>query len=286
MNYRHLYHAGNFCDVFKHVLLISLIEFLKKKEKPFCYLETHAGAGRYDLTSAEVQKTKEYQNGILKLIEQNLKLNKIPQLIEDYVKIIQAQGFPSYYSGSPMIAKTQLRPDDRMILMELHQAEYQALNGLFNNGLNNIDDKHIAIHHQDGYLGLKAFLPPKERRGLIFIDPPYEKETEWEDLTHHLKMAYKRFSTGVYAIWYPIKDKKIVANFHRSLTNLTADNHEIMIAEIKLYPDDIMTGLIGCGVVIINPPWQWADAFSEVLPWLWQILSVNNQGSYSLRLLD
>jgi len=276
MNYKHLYHAGNFSDVFKHLVILSLIEFMKKKDKPFCYIETHAGAGRYDLTSKEAEKTKEYKNGVLKLIDLDLNTKeKKPKIIKKYIDFIQKQGFPPYYPGSPLIAESALRPVDRMILMELHTAELETLKNLF------YGNKQAAIHHQDGYLGLKAFLPPKERRGLILIDPPFEKPSEWEDLIKYLTIAYQRFPMGVYAIWYPLKDKAAVYTFQQALKKL--DNAETIISEMTIYPEDIQTGLIGCGMAIINPPWQWAETFSSVLPWLWKVLSINQQGSYRIR---
>lgn len=275
MNYKHIYHAGNFSDVFKHLVLLSLIEFMKKKDKPFCFLETHAGSGRYDLSSKEAEKTKEYKNGILKLIDLDPKGHvKTPKIVKQYMNFIQTQGFPTYYPGSPLIAESELRSIDRMILMELHNAEAKALKDLF------YGNKQAAIHHQDGYLGLKAFLPPKERRGLIFIDPPFEKSSEWEDLIQYLTMAYQRFPTGVYAIWYPLKDKAAVYSFQQALKKL--DNAETIISEITIYPEDIQAGLIGCGMAIINPPWQWAETFSSILTWLWKVLSINQQGSYRI----
>lgn len=286
MNYKHLYHAGNFCDVFKHIVLISLIESLKKKEKPFCYLETHAGAGLYDLTSIESEKTKEYQNGILKLKNLTVNQNPIPELIETYLNTVQNLGFPNFYPGSPLIAKSCLRTQDQMILMEYHPLEAESLKRLF------AKDKQVNVHHQEGYQGLKAFLPPKERRGLILIDPPYEKPSEWDDIIDSLEMAYNRFPTGIYAIWYPIKDKNSLSKFQYELKVLrmdlnkknTVDSLEMKCIEINIYPEDTRSGLMGSGMIILNPPWQWDLNIKPTLPWLWQALSVNNQGSY--RIMD
>lgn len=283
MNYKHLYHAGNFCDVFKHIVLISLMDFLKKKDKPFCYFETHAGAGGYDLNTLEAQKTLEYKNGIQKLFElyvrpqnSNLEAQKIPNIVESYLKIVKETGFPNYYPGSPLIAQSALRSSDNIILTELNSIEAEALKRLF------YGNKQVAVHCLDGYQGLKAFLPPKERRGLIHIDPPYEKASEWTDLIKHLDLALKRFPMGVYAIWYPLKDKVAISKFHSDLQVLNKKNLEIVVTELSIYPDDIIKGLIGSGMVIINPPWEWSKTFSDILPWLWKVLSVNRQGAYRI----
>lgn len=281
MNYKHLYHAGNFCDVFKHITLMSLIDFLKKKDKPFCYLETHAGSGRYDLNSLEALKTQEFKNGIAKFVDflESTEYVQNFEVIEKYLKIVKAEGFPDYYPGSPKIVESVLRSADRMLLMELNTIEAHALKNIFHN------NKKIAVHQMDGYQGLKAFLPPKEQRGLIFIDPPYEKMSEIEELIKHLAIAYKRFSMGVYVIWYPIKNKAIVDKFQQELQNFEAlveRNLEITITEMSIYPEDIMGGLIGSGMAIINPPWQWKESFEKILPWLWKALSVSEQGSYRI----
>ena len=285
MNYQHLYHAGNFSDVVKHIVLISLIEFLKQKEKPFCYLETHAGSGLYDLQTIEANKTQEYKNGILKLFNKFVletgkenKKNDFPEIIKTYLEIVKENGFPNTYPGSPLIAKHCLRPQDSMILLELHPEEVKNLKSLFRN------QKNSAIHHQDGYQGLKAFLPPKERRGLILIDPPYEKNDEWEQTITTLELSLKRFPAGVYAIWYPLKDKAAVNQFQRQLKTLKVEKkvEEIVVIELTVHPEDIEFGLIGCGMAILNPPWQWQEYISKVIPWLWERLSEEGEGSYKM----
>jgi len=286
MNYRHMYHAGNFSDVVKHVILISLIEALKQKDKPFCYLETHAGAGLYDLQTIEADKTQEYRNGILRIFtkandskdkDTKHKSNtSMPKLINTYLDIAVAYGFPKTYPGSPLIAQTCLRPTDSMILMELHLEEMKALKHIFRNG----SCKNIAIHHQDGYLGMKAFLPPKEKRGLILIDPPFEKTNEWEQIISTVQMGLKRFPSGVYAIWYPLKDNTAVNQFHQQLKTLEVE--ERVVVELSVYPDDIAFGLTGCGMAIINPPWQWSKSIEEMIPWLWQVLANDGQGRYKV----
>jgi 23S rRNA (adenine2030-N6)-methyltransferase len=278
MNYRHIYHAGNFADVFKHILLISLLDFLKQKEKPFCYLETHAGAGMYDLFSKETSKTKEFSLGISKIIAEKQK--NPPLFVKTYLDVVQRYGFPCNYPGSPLIAQASLRSMDRMVLMEMHPEEHIALKSLFRRPISG--EPAVAIHHQDGYLGIKAFLPPKEKRGLIFIDPPFEQDNEWKHIILNVSDGLKRFSTGVFAIWYPIKDKKAMNGFYEDVkTNFK----EVAIAELAIYPLDAPLGLTGCGLAVINPPWQWSESINGTLSFLWSALSVNGAGGYDIRML-
>lgn len=276
MNYRHLYHAGNFADVIKHITLIALITALKSKDKPFCYLDTHAGTGFYDLQSEWTHKSKEYQNGIDKII---LQANP-PPLVKTYIDCVHQinnelthtkYSSLRYYPGSPLIARRIMRPHDRLIACELHPEDYQALKNTF------VGVKDVSIHHTDGFLGLKAFLPPKERRGLILIDPPYENPDEFNRIAHSLPTALKRFNTGIYAIWFPIKEKQAVERFYHTLcTNIDAS---ILTVELTIYPD-IPNHLNGCGLVVINPPWQFNELINQSLAWAWNALTINNQGYY------
>lgn len=276
MNYRHAYHAGNFADVIKHVILISLIDALRKKDKAFCYIDTHAGAGCYDLQSDSPNKTREYEGGIEKII----RADHPPALIKQYLDCMHAinnkltnSQFSSlrYYPGSPMIANAFTRPHDRLIACELQPQEYATLKSTF------LGNKKVAVHHTDGFLGLKAFLPPVERRGLILIDPPFENPDEFTRIVQSLSSALKRFESGVYAIWHPIKELKQVERFYHSLdTHLDKPIYQI---ELTIYPD-IPSHLNGCGMTIINPPFQFAESIEKILPWLWQTLSVDGAGRY------
>jgi 23S rRNA (adenine2030-N6)-methyltransferase len=276
MNYKHIYHAGNFADVTKHLILMALITSLKAKNKPFCYIDTHAGAGYYDLFSDVANKTKEFTLGIEKIIQ----AEHPPMLVKEYLTTIHDinnklthSNFASlrYYPGSPLIARHLLRASDRIVACELHPEEYQALRTTFNL------DKQVAVHHTDGFLGLKAFLPPKEHRGLILIDPPYEDPDEFNRIARTLPIALKRFETGIYAIWYPIKEKIQLERFYRTLS--AAISQPIMIVELTIYPD-IANHLNGSGLAIINPPWQFETAMHDILPWIWKALTINNQGAF------
>jgi 23S rRNA (adenine2030-N6)-methyltransferase len=271
MNYRHIYHAGNFADAFKHIILISLLQSLQRKETGFCYLETHAGIGRYELTSSAAQKSKEFENGIKKIFNGA----NPPVLIQDYlasVKKLNPEETLDLYPGSPYFAKQFLRPQDRMVLSELHPEDYQTLKNFF------ARDKQVAVHHQDGYQSLKAFLPPKERRGLILIDPPYEKPDELAALPGILAQTMKRFETGLYAVWFPIKTRAQLKYFYRQLE--VKINKPMLLAELCIYSESVPTQLNGCGMLIVNPPWQFDQEVKLLLPWLWKTLSINNQGDF------
>lgn len=278
MNYHHSYHAGSFTDVVKHVLLAALLTNFARKDTPYCYIDTHAGAGYYDLFSEFSEKTKEYVGGIEKIIH----ADNPPPLVKRYLDCIHrinnqlsAAKYASlrYYPGSPLIARYLMRPHDKMILSELQLEEYQALRTTF------VGDKQVAVHHMDGFLGLKAFLPPNERRALVLIDPPYEDPDEFSRIAQSLMPAIKRFRAGVYAIWYPIKDKDHAERFYRILKEKI--DLPISIIELTIYPD-LKQHLNGSGLAIINPPWQLDEAINEVLPWVWNTLTINNQGGYHL----
>lgn len=277
MNYRHAYHAGNFADVFKHTVLISLIRSLLQKNTAICYFDMHAGPGHYDLLAEAAQKSQEFESGIAKVFHEK----NPPDLIQKYVDCVQKINARfsgttisslRYYPGSPFIIRSFLRTQDRMILTELHPEEYQLLKNDFKGS------KQVGVHLLDGYQGLKAFLPPKESRGFILIDPPYERPNELTHIISALPATLKHFSTGVYAIWYPIKNRTEIDRFHHVLKN--AISRPVLIAELSIYPEDNPLHLNGSGMAIINPPWQLDKQIMEYLPWLWKVLSVQNQGQY------
>lgn len=274
MNYRHAYHAGNFADVFKHIVLIDLIKALSRKENAFCYLDTHAGIGKYDLLSGPAQKNKEYVSGVHKLLDET----NPPELIKEYLACVNGENIEGnklrYYPGSPSIAKYFLRPQDRMVLSELQGDDYNILKSAF------YYDKRIGVHHLDGYQMLRGSLPPKERRALVLIDPPYEKPDEISKVVVELRDAIERFDSGVFALWYPIKDRRSIERFHRSLS--LKINKPFVAVELSIYPENVATHLNGSGMIIVNPPWQFVEEMKAVLPWLWQALSPNKQGRFDI----
>jgi 23S rRNA (adenine2030-N6)-methyltransferase len=262
MNYRHVYHAGNFADVFKHVVLITILQSLLQKEKAFCYLETN-----------------EFNSGIeqIKRVTKLHTENEIPSEISHYLKVVECFSDDShFYPGSPSIASYFLRPQDRMILSELHPYDVGLLKQVFNN------NKQVAVHQLDGYQALKAFLPPLERRGLVLIDPPYEQENELECIHVGLQTALKKWETGIYAIWYPVKEKYFINNMHYLLKSLNAK--KMITAELCIYSDeDSSNPLKGCGMTIINSPWQLEKRLNILLPWLWHALSQEKAGGFQIQ---
>lgn len=281
MNYLHSYHAGNFCDVVKHICQIGLMDALARKNTPYCYLDTHAGAGCYDLFSEFSLKTKEYENGIEKIIQKD----NPPPLVKRYLDCVHSindrltgthHSSLRYYPGSPMIARHVMREKDRMVACELHPTEYASLRKCF------AGDYQANIHHTDGFNGLKAFLPPKENRGLILIDPPYEDPDEFTRITRTLPLALRRFESGIYAIWYPIKEKYHLDKFYQAVKKNIA--REVFVIELTVFPD-LPQHLNGCGMAIINPPWQFDEQIKPALSWAWQALSVEGKGHFTAGIL-
>jgi len=275
MNYRHIYHAGMFADVFKHIVLINLIDYLKNKPAPFCYLDTHAGIGLYPLNSIEAGKTLEYQNGIEKIFH----AKDAPKLIKHYLNLVSQfnDDTLTLYPGSPLIASELLREQDRAILCELHPEDYQTLKNHFHR------DPQTAVHLQNGYHGLKAFLPPKEKRGLVLIDPPYEKASEFDDIINALKIALKAWPNGMYAIWYPIKANQPLKNFFNKIINTTTQS--LLKIELSIYQADSPQTLNGSGILIINPPWNMEETLKESLAWLWKKLTIDEKSHFSIEWL-
>ncbi len=273
LSYRHGFHAGNFADVFKHIILSLLVRAQLRKDKPFFYLDTHAGAGCYELGSAMAQKNREFAGGIARL----WKLAEVPDAVRVYLEAVQAvNATPELHSypGSPRITRHFLRPKDRMILCELHSKEAEHLQSEFHG------DRQVATHNIDGYQGLRAFLPPVEKRGLILIDPAFELKDERARLLEAIIQAHKRFATGVYAIWYPIQDRQAVDWFHRQLVRSGIRN--ILAAELRIFDEDLPLRLNGTGMAIINPPWRLDEELKTLGPWLWSVLSPEVQGGVRL----
>jgi 23S rRNA (adenine2030-N6)-methyltransferase len=275
MNYRHLYHAGNFADVFKHVVLTALLQAMQRKPKPFCYIETHAGAGKYALNSSTVHKTQEFEQGIQRLWH----LTDSPELVSHYLEIVKKFN-PSNqlrtYPGSPCLARQLLRPEDRIVLCELQSEVYAQLRQEFSR------TKQARVYLEDGYGILKAVLPPLERRGVVLIDPSFEQANEFTNLVRQAHAAYQRWETGVYVLWYPIKSQRTLQKFHRDL--VATGMKDLLAIQLYVYPKDVELRLNGAGVVIINPPYQLDHAISQVLPWLCNKLAVE-RGSYTLEYL-
>lgn len=274
MNYRHAYHAGNFADVLKHVVLIALIEALKTKQTPLAMLDTHAGAGRYSLASEEALKTGEFRDGVLRLQA----AERLPTLVHAYLNMMRSQNGSQTYPGSPLIAAQLLRDTDRLMLCEVQDAEVASLRQLF------ARDARVAVHQRDGYQAMSALLPPPEKRGLVLIDPPFEaQEQEFRIIEDALAAAHKRFANGVYAIWYPIKLRQSVLPFHRWLKE--SGLRKVLVAELCVHPDNSALRLNGCGMAIVNAPYKLDRTLAEILPTLATALAQSRYAQFKLEWL-
>jgi len=271
LNYRHAYHAGNFADVVKHTVLMLLIEHLLRKPKPFVVLDTHAGAGAYDLEGVEAGRTGEFRDGIGRLGAAAGGAT-LPPVVTRYLELVAAHsadaGDPDerrYYPGSPAVIRRLLRPQDRLIACELHPPTAAALRGRF------AGDPQVAVHQRDGYEALRALLPPAERRGMVLIDPPYETADEMDTLLRAVDTALARWPEGIYALWYPIKDRVPVWRLQDRIAALPL--RRLIAAELTLFDHEDALRLNGCGLMIINPPWQFEDRLAELLPPLHALLN-------------
>lgn len=259
LSYRHSFHAGNHADVLKHTVQSLIIKALNEKEKPFLYLDTHAGAGRYQLSSEHAERTGEYLEGIARIWQQD----ELPEELESYISCVKAlnpKGKLRYYPGSPLIARHLLRPGDKLSLTELHPSDYPLLRNEFQK------DTRARTERADGFQQLKSKLPPPSRRGLILIDPPYEMKSDYQAVVKGLLEGYKRFSTGIFALWYPVVLRQQVKRICNELE--TSGIRRILQIELGVRPDSDRFGMTASGMIVINPPWKLEQQMLNVLPWL------------------
>ena len=257
MNYRHHFHAGNFADVMKHVLLLQLLTRLNAKDKPYRYVDTHGGAGKYDLSTSEAQKSGEFLNGIHRLVKLDDSIKRTaPEGIQQYLKVVEG-----------------MREIDKATIFEMQRDVFQQLR-------HNIFDKRAGLHERDAYEGLLAVIPPKEKRGLVMIDPPYEIERkDFPQLVNLLVAAYKKWPTGCFAVWYPIKDRAMIERFEKKMFKTGIRRQ--LVCEVCVWPDDTPVGLNGCGLLVINPPWKFSQDADEALQWLFPHLRMTENGGHA-----
>lgn len=256
LSYQHGYHAGNFADVVKHLALTRLLAYLTLKDKPLLYLETHSGRGLYDFLDKQALKVGEFKQGIEHIWARS---SQLPAVFDPYLQAIKAinpKGGLRYYPGSPALAVNMLRPEDRIYLCELHPTEFEALARMPQG------QKRVHFSHSDGIASLKALLPPKEKRALIFMDPAYEIKDEYKEIPMAIKEAYKKFSTGVYCLWYPVVNRYLTDKLVRGMEDIGAQNS--LQLEFLLDPK-AQAGMYGCGLYLINPPFTFADEMGQVL---------------------
>ena len=279
MNYRHVYHAGNFADVVKHAVLARLVEYLKQKEKAFRVIDTHAGTGRYDLSSEAAQKTGEWQGGIGRLLEMALD-PAAAGLLAPYlqaVKNVNGDDDLRTYPGSPSVVRHLLRVQDRLTAIELHPRDAAQLRALFSG------DFQVRVIELDGWLALGAHLPPKEKRGLVLVDPPFEQEGEFGRLVDGLRTAHRRWPGGIYALWYPVKDRAAVVAFRDSLRRAAIPKILDVVLEIRTPSAE--PRLDGCGMVIVNPPFTLEQEMQLILPALHGVLAETKAARWELEWL-
>jgi 23S rRNA (adenine2030-N6)-methyltransferase len=263
VNYRHAFHAGNFADTVKHALLVWLLRALARKPAPFALLDTHAGIGRYDLGGAEAERTGEWRGGIGRLRD----ITTGP--LADYLALVRAEG-EGRYPGSPALAQRLLRAQDRLILVELHEADAATLRRAFRG------DARIAIHRRDGFEAARALTPFAERRGLVLLDPPFEAPGEFERLAATMRQLRHRARSHIQAAWYPVKHRAPVRGFHTALRE--SGLCDVVAAELWLREPTDPQRLNGCGLAVVNPPFGFAEAAGDILAALLESLSEGEAG--------
>lgn len=269
LSYRHSFHAGNHADVLKHTVQSLIIESLKEKDKPFLYLDTHAGAGRYQLSGEHAERTGEYLEGIARIWAQE----SVPEELKTYLEAVSAlnpRGDLRFYPGSPLIAAHLLRDHDKLNISELHPSDFPLLRNEFSR------DNRARVVREDGYQQLKSQLPPLSRRGFVLIDPPYELKSDYQDVVKGIQEGHRRFATGTYAVWYPVvlrqQIKRMVKDFQAT------GIRKILQIELAVRPDSDQRGMTASGMIVINPPWKLESQMKSVLPWLHNVLVPEGTG--------
>ena len=296
MNYRHAFHAGNFADVFKHALLARVLSYMVQKPAPLRFIDTHAGIGIYDLSGEEASRTGEWRDGIGRL-DRVAAPADIADLLAPYLEAVGPRGADGTwrtYPGSPGLAQWLLRPGDRLSLCELHPADASTLKARLGR------DKRVQVLPIDGYAGLKALLPPPERRGLVLIDPPFESPDEFEIMLSAVLRATRTWSTGIFMLWYPLKNEAAVARFTEGL--VTSGLKRVLQLHLTVAGPQSSSGtarssisgkpavsasvaLAGAGLAIVNPPYTLKPEAERLLPWLAEQLQRQHSGAWSSRWL-
>jgi 23S rRNA (adenine2030-N6)-methyltransferase len=274
VNYRHPFHAGNFADVFKHAVLCRILHHLRGKPAAFRVIDTHAGAGLYDLTGPEASRGGEWRLGIERLTAASLAA-PVAALLEPYLEVVGAlneRGRLTLYPGSPALVRAWLRPQDRLIACE---TEPQAAAALRRNLRGDARIKTLAL---DGWTALGAYVPPKERRGLVLVDPPFEQDSDFFRLAHGLAAAHRKWPTGIYMLWYPIKTRSEPDALAKRLRRL--GTAKILRAELNVAALSDPTRLNGCGLILVNPPWTLESELSVLLPALTALLGRDGKGGF------
>jgi len=275
MNYRHGFHAGNFADVFKHVLLARILVYLARKEAPYRVIDTHAGEGAYDLEHETAQRTLEWRDGIGRFADLDSAPATVRDLLQPWLSLLgplDSDGRPGLYPGSPLIAARLMREQDRAIVCDLRPDAFAALRWRF------ARDGRIKTLHLDGYVGLGAFTPPKENRGLVLIDPPFERTDEYEAMFAAFETAYRKWPTGIYALWHPVKDPLRTRAFRAAFSARKIPK----ALDLSLSVGGEGPGLRETGLVIVNPPYVLEREAAILLPFLAERLARGDGASYRI----
>ncbi len=275
LSYRHAFHAGNHADVLKHFVLDQVLTYFTQKDKPFWYIDTHAGAGLYELTKGYALQNAEFESGIARLTSRL----DLPEPVAAYLEIIKSLNLNNVlnlYPGSPMVAKAHLRADDKMRLFELHPSDCKLLIENFKD-----DGKQVKIEVSDGFLGLKSLLPPPSKRAVVLIDPPYEEKQDYQRVVDCVKDSLARFATGTYMVWYPLLQRPEPIQMLEKLKRLEVENWLNVSITVQV-PSDEGFGMFGSGLFIINPPWTLPKILDETLPYLTSLLAKDDSAEYSL----
>jgi 23S rRNA (adenine2030-N6)-methyltransferase len=276
LNYRHAFHTGNFADVVKHIIIARIVEYLKLKDGAFRVIDTHAGIGRYDLTGDEARRSPEWREGVARVLHRGLPADAAA-LAKPYVDVVRGEnagGDFTAYPGSPLLVRKLFRPQDRLSAIELHPDDAAALAKLF------AGDIQTRVIELDGWLALGAHVPPKEKRGLVLVDPPFEEDGEWERLVAGLVKAHKRWPGGTYALWYPLKEPREVDTFATALKRTGIG--KMLRTELTIRKPSTPPRLYGTGMIVINPPYTLEAELRVLLPALAAVLADEGRGQFRL----
>jgi 23S rRNA (adenine2030-N6)-methyltransferase len=281
MNYRHAFHAGGFADVIKHIVLVRILVYLQEKPAPFRVIDTHAGAGLYDLKSEEADRGGEWLTGIARIMQARFSETAAP-LVKSYLDIVTAfnpQGALAAYPGSPLIARALLRPQDRLTACEVEAgARRQLIDSLRG-------DAQAKVVDLDGFVALPAFVPPNERRGLVLIDPPFEDKEEFHRLADRFAAAFQKWPTGIFLLWYPAKNRRATDDLARRVAQVAAGAKpagKCLRLEFSVAPQAAGATLASTGLLIVNPPWTLRDELKTILPELEKPLGQGGAGRFRL----
>jgi 23S rRNA (adenine2030-N6)-methyltransferase len=281
MNYRHAFHAGGFADVIKHIVLVRMLSYLQDKQAPFRVIDTHAGAGVYDLAAEEARRSGEWLTGIARVMQARFSEAALP-LVLPYLDIVRAFNPPAAlvaYPGSPLIARALLRPQDRLTACEVEPKARKQLIGALRR------DAQARVVDLDGWTALPAFVPPKERRGLVLIDPPYEQKDEFDRIATGFAEAFAKWPTGSYLLWYPVKSRRATDTLARHVADAVGAGPSpgrCLRLEFSVAPQSAGTALLSAGLLIVNPPWTLAGELKAILPELEKPLGQGGAGRFRL----